>query len=478
MAKKTYDITKRLKYLAEKFDIFDQEVEYDDELILFAEDGYEYTSDIKDPLTETVIAVYSDKEIKDGRFKRKISISLFVFSSMISADPTENKIFLQWMLTVYYNLIKSDDIEGAIRFACEDLPKAKEYLELFEANKRKSKFKQFCENNYNLKNISDYSDINSYSSLSLLFDAVDPFIDKDVSGMKSMIMRFVNINEAELVFKNRNYIVYVPKTRNASVIFERFTSWCTSVAGNGMFTSYTNKLRPNGDKSKLYVIIPDEFLKGNSNEIFQIHFESGQFMNKGNSTVSGMGVLASDKELYGFFENELISILEMVPNLTTTNTYFKWVSRFNMGYFLLRLINSDIISLRLVDKNLTKVTSEINKFRDLKHMALVNCNINSFETNISNLKNLEIISLNENPITKLPEGLENLKKLRLLCLNKTKIVTIPEEIKYLDTSYGGSLSFVSIDDNQELYKQLSYYLPNSKIIINKQTIKLEKIQIS
>ena len=137
MAKKKYDITKRLKFLAQKLNVFDQEDEYDDEISSFIDAGYDYTSDIKDPLTETVIAIYSDKENSNGKFKRKVSISLWVFSSMISADPTENKMFLQWMLTVYYNLIKSDEIESAIRFACEDLPRAKEYLELFEANKRK-----------------------------------------------------------------------------------------------------------------------------------------------------------------------------------------------------------------------------------------------------------------------------------------------------------------------------------------------------
>jgi hypothetical protein len=477
MGKKNYDITKRLKFLAQKFNVFDQEDEYDDEISSFVDAGYDYTSDIKDPLTENVIAIYSDKEKSNGRFKRKISISLWVFSSMIAADPTDNKIFLQWMLTVYYNLIKSDDIESAIRFACEDLPRAKEYLELFEANKRKDSFKHFCENNYNLRNISDYSDINSYKSLSLLFDAVDPFIEKDVSGIKSMIMRFVNMNEAELVFKNRNYMVYVPKTRRASTIFERFTSWCTSVAGNGMFSSYTDRLRPNGEKSKLYIIIPEKFLSGKSDAIYQIHFESNQFMDKSNRSVSGMGILSGDKELFRFFENELVVIFESMSTILTTDTYFKWANRFNMGYIILKMMGSDIISLRLLDKSLDKITSEINRFKDLKHLALINCNIHSFTTDISNLKNLEIISLNENPITELPFGLANLKKLKFLSISKTKITNLPEEIKYLDISNGGSLEFISID-NHDLYKDIRRYLPNTNIIIDKQLIKNEKIQLN
>ena len=473
MAKKKYDITKRLKFLAQKLNVFDQEDEYDDEISSFIDAGYDYTSDIKDPLTETVIAIYSDKENSNGKFKRKVSISLWVFSSMISADPTENKMFLQWMLTVYYNLIKSDEIESAIRFACEDLPRAKEYLELFEANKRKDSFKHFCKNNYNLRGISDYADINSYSSLSLLFDAVDPFIEKDVSGIKSMMMRFVNMNEAELVFKSRDYLVYVPKTRNASIIFERFTSWCTSVAGNGMFTSYTDKLRPTGEKSKLYVIVPEKFLTGESDSLYQIHFESNQFMDKSNRPISGVGILGNN-ELFDFFENELISIFESIPNLSPTNPYFTWVNRFGMGYILLRLMASDIISLRFLDKDLNKVTSEINRFRDLKHLALINCNISSFTTDISNLKNLEVISLNENPIKQLPFGLANLKKLKFLSVNKTKITNLPEEIKYLDISNGGSLKFISIDDDN-LYYDVIRYLPNAQIIINKKLITDEKI---
>ena len=476
MGKKSYDITKRLKFLAERFNVFDQDEGYEAELETFSD--YDYTSDIKDPLTDTVIAVYSDKEKSSGRFKRKISISLWVFSSMISADPTENKMFLQWMLTVYYNLIKSDDIGGAIRFACEDLPKAKGYLELFESNKRKSNFRRLCENNYNLSDISDHSDINSYNTLSLLFDAVDPFIEKDVSGIKSMMMRFVNMNEAELVFKNRNHIVYVPKTRNASVIFERFTSWCTSVTDNSMFKSYTDSLRPDGKKSKLYIIITEAFLSGESDAIYQIHFERNQFMDKSNRAVSGMGIISKDKELYSFFESELISVLETIPNLSSTNPYFTWVHRFNMGYILLRLMSSDIVSLRLVDKNLGKINSEINRFKGLKHLALINCNIKSFTTNIANIKNLEVISLNENPITELPMGLENLKSLRFLSLNKTNISNIPEAISHLDVTNGGSLSFISIDDNDKLHQQISRYLPNTNIITNKKLISNEKIQSS
>ena len=75
-------------------------------------------------------------------------------------------------------------------------------------------------------------------------------------------------------------------------------------------------------------------------------------------------------------------------------------------------------------------------------------------------------------------GLENLKSLRFLSLNKTNISNIPEAISHLDVTNGGSLSFISIDDNDKLHQQISRYLPNTNIITNKKLISNEKIQSS
>ena len=45
MGKKSYDITKRLKFLAERFNVFDQDEGYEAELETFSD--YDYTSDIR-----------------------------------------------------------------------------------------------------------------------------------------------------------------------------------------------------------------------------------------------------------------------------------------------------------------------------------------------------------------------------------------------------------------------------------------------
>ena len=86
---------------------------------------------------------------------------------MIDSDPTLNKMYTQWMLTTFNRLLKSDKIIEAIRFVVEDLPLAKEYLEIFEGNKRKQKFKNLCSGSYILKDLSDPTDINQYKSFKL-----------------------------------------------------------------------------------------------------------------------------------------------------------------------------------------------------------------------------------------------------------------------------------------------------------------------
>jgi hypothetical protein len=46
------------------------------------------------------------------------------------------------------------------------------------------------------------------------------------------------------------------------------------------------KIKPNGKLSDIYIIINNDFFTGKSDEIYQIHFESGQIKDRLNSNVS------------------------------------------------------------------------------------------------------------------------------------------------------------------------------------------------
>jgi hypothetical protein len=82
--------------------------------------------------------------MKKDRLLKKVSICSDIFSEMIIADPTSNKIYVQWMLNLFARLIKDLKTQSfGIRLVGEDLPQANTYLTLFEEHKRKKEIQRF-----------------------------------------------------------------------------------------------------------------------------------------------------------------------------------------------------------------------------------------------------------------------------------------------------------------------------------------------
>jgi len=179
-------LTDRLVFLAEIFDVFDcSSEEIVKKISDLEKDNYEVQTIHYE---ENIIALVSSKVNDKDRVIKKISVCMDVFAEMIAADPTSNKMYVQWMLNMFSRFMK--DVKSqqyGIRLVGEDLPQAERYLKLFEDNKRKKKFKDLCFGSYSLKGITDPTDINQYKSLSQLFDAVDPFIEKDPSAIERTI---------------------------------------------------------------------------------------------------------------------------------------------------------------------------------------------------------------------------------------------------------------------------------------------------
>jgi Leucine-rich repeat (LRR) protein len=472
MSKKTPNIDKRLAYLAETFDVFDATEELDEIIDKYNQDSYEDIVKVVDPITNNILGLVSEKLKNEDSWRviRKSSVELTVFSSMISADPTDNKIYLQWLLNTYSGFLRNNETEEAIRFACEDLPVAKQYLELFEQHKKKQEFKKLCSNNFNLSEIKDHSNINQYKSLSKLYDAVDPFIEKDYSGLKSNIIRYVNINEAEITYKSRHFTVYVPKTRNAMIIFDKFSSWCTAKPENGMFKHYTTTfLRPDSKNSKLYVVIPNTFFDGKTNELYHVHFESNQFHNKGNASIDPKPLLNSDSGIIEYFGSELAEVINSGKNkLLIKNPYMTQADKIGVGYLIFSVLDENLDSIRLINKGIGIIPKNINRFKNLTHLAIVNSNVMSVDDKICELTELKVLSLNKNPIKKIPDNIDRLKKLEYIALCDTDIKTLPDSISMLDISNGGSLRYVAISES-DIVGDINNKLPNAKIIINKKT---------
>lgn len=464
-------ITDRIEFLAKKFDVFDnQPDEFKNKLEELKSNGYEYevyTSEIDNkPLA---IMWYVKPAGQGERFTRNISVSLDVFSDIISVDPTPNKSCVQWMLTVFTRYLKEgkeSSIQMAIRFVVEDLPQANLYLKLFEANKRKNKFKEFCKDSYILRHVTDPTDINQYKSLSQLFDAVDPFIERDPTEMESLLEKYVNSGKAQIPVKDRKFTLYIPKTTDAATVFHKFANWCTARPGNGMFTSYTSNLKPNGKKSDIYVIINNKFFTGESQEIYQIHFESNQIKDRHNSTnVSIFETVINESEgLSNFFYEELMGMAKGCKTGLENNPYLDALIKFGFCESLFEFIEPDTPTIRFMTREIPKLP-DMSRFAQLDQLIITDAKMVEVHPSIGKLSNLEMLVLTNNRIKMLPKEIGNLKKLTFMNLISNPIEYIPFEIANLDRSKGGSLFRLAVkreDIGEKNYQRLKELLPTTK----------------
>ena len=456
-------IKDRLEFLAKSFDVFDTD-EIKSKTDKLKKDEFKYV--VITDNSANVLAIVSHNDTKRIQVKN-VSVSLGVFSEIISADPTPNKSCVQWMLNVFVRYIKSNNTELAMRFVLEDLPQAKEYISLFESNKRKNKFKDLCKSSYILKNIKDATDINQYKSLSQLFDAADPFIEKNPSEMESLLYKFVDIGQAEIPIRDRKFTLYIPKSLNASVIFDKFANWCTAKPGNGMFANYTqNHPRPDGSKSKLFIIINNKFFEGLSSEIYQIHFETNQIKDRHNSNNVSIfeNVLHESESLSNFFYDELILMAKQSKGGLDNNKYLDYLIKFGFCESLFELIDANTPMIRFMTREIPRLP-DISKFKNLDQLIITSAKMVELHPSIGNLKNLEMLVLTDNRIKSLPKEIGNLKNLTFINITGNPINEIPEEIKYLDKRNGGSLFRIAVkkeDIGNKNYEKLKQLLPSVK----------------
>lgn len=456
---KSKNVTDRLTYLAEQFDIFEYSDE--DELTKKIEELSDagLTTKLITSGNGVILGILSTKISEKDRVSKVVSISSDVFTNMILADPTDNKIYLQWMLTVFARFIKEgsdNSITSAIRFVNEDLPQAKEYLTLFEDNKRKKKFIDLCKASYGLISVKDPTNINQYKSLSQLFDAVDPFIEKEPSAVERILYKFVDSGQATIPLKDRNFTLYIPKTTAASVVFSKFTNWCTAKEGNGMFNIYTkNNLNPRGEYSTIYIIINNKFFTGESKELYQIHFESNQLKDyKNGENVSIFeNVLRESEALSNFFYMELMPMAKAYKKGIDNNIYLDYLIQFGFTDTLFDLIDEKTPEIKFMVREIPRLP-DISRFKMVDQIIITNANMVDLHPSIGSLNNLEMLVLTGNRIKSLPKEIGNLKNLIFLNLVGNPINDIPEEIKYLDKNNGGSLHRLGV--SKEIISELNY----------------------
>ena len=474
-------ISDRLLFLGNEFKIFEEsEI---DEIINSNNENHKEHNDIqfiKSISTNKVLAIRKSfiNNNEKGRYKVLVYVSCDVFGDMVKSDPTDNKEYLQWMLTVFRNLIKDSNIsnEKARQFAEEDLNMANNYLTIFSRNKHKRRFKELCTNSFTAPK-TDPTNINQYSSLSQLFDAVYPFVEREPSLLENKMIEFENKGQAKIAFRDRKWTVFIPYTMEANCVMEHFASWCTAKPGNSNFNNYTNNyLLPNGKQSRIYVIVNNLLFEGKSKECYQIHFETKQIKSRINDRDINFyePVLSTSDAISEYFKLELSKLASLCEN-KTNNIYSDFLIKFGFCDALFDMLDSNRMIINFenkgndlfADRILIPKLPDISKFKNnLDELVLVNVDLAHISPSIGELKQLQLLSLQNNKLVTIPKEIGKLKKLELLNIKGNKIESIPDEIGDLDFSNGGSLYRVSIDEtdlSKENFNKLRKLLPNAVI---------------
>ncbi|GEM_PF-1414458 len=196
------------------------------------------------------------------------------FTTIISADPTtpvrDNEVqkpgkFSKWLLDIY--------MKGNLRL--EDLYRATEYLDLFMRHQKKLEISQ--------------RNINSYDSLQKLASALELFKGTKTQSQVSDEAK----KDADKVFENANWLVVVPKTKEASCYYGKGTEWCTASTANDY---KHNRFDDYSDLGKLYININKK-----EGRKYQFHFSGNEFMNENDESINLLEILNTDPELLEFY---------------------------------------------------------------------------------------------------------------------------------------------------------------------------------
>lgn len=472
------DNAKRLEFLAEKFDVFEcDEEQLTEKVEELTNEGYVVEKILGHDNVIALLSTIETKKVDNNgkeilKIKKRVSVSFNVFHSMVQSDPSNNKQYTQWMLDVFTRFLKdSNDIKEGVRFVEEDLPLSEDYLKIFEENKKKQKFKELCKSSYVLKGVDDPTNINQYKSLSQLFDAVDPFIERDSSDLERQMQRFVDAGQALIPVKDRKFTVFIPLTRDANVLFDKFASWCTAKPENGMFNNYTQSkiyLKPNGEHSTIYIVIDHRFFQNgdNDNYLYQIHFESNQVRNRKQNENANFfeDVLLQSEGVANFFQDELTKMAKDIGKVEN-NKYIDFLVKFGWTEALFDLMDEFTPIIKFKDREVPKMPN-ISKFKDLHTLIIANSKLYSVHPSIGDLSNIKELILPNNKISSLPKEIGNLKNLLFMNILGNKITEIPDEIKYLDETNGGSLYRIACDRKdigEDNYQKLKKLLPSVKM---------------
>ena len=172
-----------------------------------------------------------------------------ILTNLEVGDPTKNKKYSQAIAKMYANgLIKWEDIGSTLR----------DMLTKFTTLGLKKMLKP------------EHSDFNRFKDVKSFYDVVRSYPDPEEEEVTKK-------GSAKEIYKDANVRIIKPEDINAACYYGQGTAWCTAAKNNNMFDRY------NSD-GPMYILLPTNAKK--EGEKYQIHPDSGQYMDSGDSPVT------------------------------------------------------------------------------------------------------------------------------------------------------------------------------------------------
>ena len=200
-----------------------------------------------------------EAELKDIYPKYYNDIPQDIFYNIIKTDPTYDEQRSQkmgkygkWLLNQYR--------QGNLDM--NNLSKVRNTIDFF--------------NRYNRQ--LEVKDINQYKNIDQVYDNVKNFMeDPSQATSKSDEARKIKEMGAEKVYEDNDWLIIVPKTREAAIYYGKGTKWCTASTHGYNYFEHYNK------EGRLYINI-----NKNTGDKYQFHFESNSFMDAEDKPIKGI----------------------------------------------------------------------------------------------------------------------------------------------------------------------------------------------
>lgn len=205
------------------------------------------------------------------------------FTELVELDPTYTKgsvnagKYARWILGI------ANKNKGEI----ENIGHVTDVLTRFEEEK----------NHLKNKDVMRYKSVQELEDMLNNDDSYTELSHRQEVRQRQKDRREVDVEkDADVVYTDENWTVYVPKTYAAECKLGQGTTWCTASTESDY---YYNMYLRNYPGSKYYVIINNKDPK----EKYQLHIESGQFMDRDDEPVDLIPFLHEHEGLYNYFHD-------------------------------------------------------------------------------------------------------------------------------------------------------------------------------